>query len=247
MITEESLWEDRGERFGISPVRPEYFKEEKENKMEKMMSEQVNELFTSLAKAQAEIKPAFKSEANPYFKSRYADLAAIIEAGRDALSKNGLAISQLVCYEDGKLMLKSILGHTSGQWVMSMMPLMMAKQTPQDLGSALTYAKRQSWAALTGISSTNEDDDGEQAQQSFREQEKASKDEMATEKMFWEALASDFDKQQDVRDFVKSRASKGKFSEQQVMISAINSVDKFLASFQKWLAEKESLSTIPNS
>lgn len=59
------------------------------------MSENINELATALAKAQGEMKNAGKTSDNPFFKSKYADLAEILNAVREPLSKYGLSISQL--------------------------------------------------------------------------------------------------------------------------------------------------------
>ena len=57
-------------------------------------SEGINELAAALAKAQGEIKGAKKDESNPFYKSKYADLASVWEAIRDPLSKNSLAVIQ---------------------------------------------------------------------------------------------------------------------------------------------------------
>jgi len=57
-------------------------------------SEQINELATALAKAQGKITGALKDSANPFYKSRYADLASVWDACRAALSENGLAVVQ---------------------------------------------------------------------------------------------------------------------------------------------------------
>ncbi len=212
---------------------------ETNNGENKMMSEQIGELMAALSKAQGEMKGAYKDSANPYFKSKYANLAAIIEAGRDTLSKNGLAITQLLNNVEGKLVLESILGHSSGQWIKSTIPILMAKNTPQEMGSAITYAKRYAWAALAGISSTDEDDDGEKAEQGFRDQQKALKEESDIDLDFWNQFASSKEEDQQLLEFIKTRISKGKFTALEVKKSALEKPEKFLSSFQKWLDEKE--------
>ena len=58
------------------------------------MSTAINELAAALAKAQGEMKPALKDATNPHFKSKYADLAANVEAARGPLSKHGIAVAQ---------------------------------------------------------------------------------------------------------------------------------------------------------
>jgi hypothetical protein len=57
-------------------------------------SESINELATALAKARTAFKKVEKTSENPFFKSRYADLSAIIDATHKALSDNGLSVIQ---------------------------------------------------------------------------------------------------------------------------------------------------------
>lgn len=127
-------------------------------------SEDLKELFTALAKAQAEMRTAGMSSENPYFKSRYADLTEVVRASRPSLSKNGLSvIQQILPNDDGQNMLHTILSHTSGQWIESRMRILPAKSDVQSIGSYITYLRRYSYAALVGVVTANEDDDGELA------------------------------------------------------------------------------------
>lgn len=131
-------------------------------------SENINELMTALSKAQGKIQPALKDKANPFFKSSYADLASVWTACRDALSENGLAVVQsVVTYPDKGMNLVTTLGHSSGQWMKSEMPIISQKVDPQSLGSAITYYRRYSLAAMVGVAP--EEDDGEAAQAPYRE------------------------------------------------------------------------------
>ena len=132
-----------------------------------MMSENINELFTALAKAQATMKEAEKDQLGG-FKKKYATLDSVWNACRESLTNNGLSIVQSVENIGDKMMLRTVLGHTSGQWLIGNMPIMAEKISPQGLGSALTYAKRYSLSALVGISS-NEDDDGDAAEKQYAE------------------------------------------------------------------------------
>lgn len=120
-----------------------------------LKSDQINELASALAKAQAEMKPAAFDSTNPHFKSKYASLASVWEACKGPLSKNGLSVSQGL-NEAG--MLETILMHTSGQYLISAMRVSSEKQTMQSMGSALTYAKRYSLSAMVGIVSDEDDD-----------------------------------------------------------------------------------------
>jgi len=123
-------------------------------------SEQISELAAALAAAQGAMKNAVMNRTNPHFKSRYADLAAIWDAARQPLSANGLAVVQTI----GDGVLHTRLLHTSGQWIASEHPLPMAGR-PQEIGSALTYARRYSLSALIGIAA-DEDDDANAASRS---------------------------------------------------------------------------------
>jgi ERF superfamily len=116
-------------------------------------SEQISELAAALAAAQGMMENAVMNRVNPHFKSKYADLAAIFDAARKPLSANGLAIVQTI----GDGVLHTRLLHTSGQWIASEHPLPMSGR-PQEIGSALTYARRYSLSALIGIAADEDDD-----------------------------------------------------------------------------------------
>ena len=137
-----------------------------------MMSENINDLFAALSKAQSTMKEAVKDGSNPFHKSKYVTLDGIWDACRDSLTSNGLSVIQTVETIDSKMVLCTLLGHTSGQWIRGHMPIVIDKMTPQSLGSALTYAKRYSLAALVGVSS-NEDDDAEGVQEQYRQPKKS--------------------------------------------------------------------------
>jgi hypothetical protein len=135
-------------------------------------SDDLKDLFGALAKAQAEMLAAELSNENPYFKTRYADLAAIVKASRPALTKHGLSlIQQLITHEDGHTVLHTVLGHVSGQWIESRIRIVPPKSDVQSLGSYITYLRRYSIASLCGIVTAGDDDDGHLAmQQQEREQ-----------------------------------------------------------------------------
>lgn len=124
-------------------------------------SESINELAMALSKAQGEITGALKDSANPFFKSKYADLASCWDACRGALSKNGLAVTQCPTTEATETYLVTSLLHSSGQWMRSRLVVQPKDETPQAMGSALTYARRYALTALVGIAQV--DDDGNAA------------------------------------------------------------------------------------
>ena len=120
--------------------------------------ESIGTLAAALAKAQGEMHNAPLNRTNPHFKSKYADLAAIRDATIPSLSKHGLSLVQFTAITDQGLVLRTLLMHTSGESIESVYPLPMAVDRPQVMGSAMTYAKRYSWAALCGISAEEDDD-----------------------------------------------------------------------------------------
>lgn len=126
--------------------------------------EQLGELATALSLAQSEMKGAVKDATNPFFKSRYADLESVWSACRESLAKNGLSVTQTMGFipEAGPTLITTLL-HSSGQWLSGEQPIMAKGLTPQELGSAITYARRYGLAAIVGI--VQVDDDGEGAHQ----------------------------------------------------------------------------------
>lgn len=132
--------------------------------MEPYQSTEITELARAMLKVQAELQPALKDRENTFSKSRYATLNSVMDACRDALITNGIWLVQHpVPVEAGYLGLTTKLVHVeSGQWQSSLMVMPLPKADPQGYGSALTYGRRYSLAALVGIV-TEEDDDGENA------------------------------------------------------------------------------------
>jgi hypothetical protein len=120
-------------------------------------SEGINDLAAALAKAQGEITGALKDSANPFFKSKYADLASCWDACRAPLSKNGLSIVQGLNVTEGHLYLQTRLMHATGQWISSTTPVTPKDDTPQGMGSALTYARRYALTAMVGVAQVDDD------------------------------------------------------------------------------------------
>lgn len=124
-------------------------------------SESIKELATALAKAQGEIGAAIKSATNPHFRSKYADLASVIEAIKGPLSKNGIAFLQGVKSVAGGVAVETMLVHTSGESMSETLEIPVSKNDAQGIGSAITYGKRYGLQSLVGVPS--EDDDGNAA------------------------------------------------------------------------------------
>jgi hypothetical protein len=116
----------------------------------------------SLVKALSELTNLAKDKVNPHFKSRFTSLDAILDATRPVLAKHGLALSQEPVFEDGMAGVVTRIIHTSGESRESKLILPLRDQSAQGVGSAISYARRYSAAAVLGIAS-DEDDDGQQA------------------------------------------------------------------------------------
>ncbi len=127
-----------------------------------LQSETISSIAAALVKAQATMGVALKDSTNPHFKSKYADLASIINAAREPLADNGLAVIQRSHPNDRGVQLETMLIHESGEWISDGgLFLPAAKVDPQGFGSAMTYARRYAYAAMLGI--VQDDDDGARA------------------------------------------------------------------------------------
>lgn len=121
-------------------------------------SESIKEIAAALNSFQSQVSGAKKKAANPFYKSKYANLEEVINCAKDAMSDTGLSISQFPVTQDGKAGVNSILMHISGEFIESTLLLACTKQDPQAYGSAITYARRYAYQSILGIPS--EDDDG---------------------------------------------------------------------------------------
>jgi len=125
-------------------------------------SESIKEIAKALKEVQANLKPAVKDSVNPFYKMKYADLGSVWDACRELLAANGLAVTQTTDVgQDNSLIVETTLLHVSGEWITGSMPMILPKQDPQGIGSAITYARRYGLAAIIGI--CPEDDDAESA------------------------------------------------------------------------------------
>jgi hypothetical protein len=110
----------------------------------------------------AELEAASKTANNPHFKSKYADLPAVIDAIKPHLSKHGLAFMQMPKPSDGGISIETILIHSSGDRLsMGVLFVPANRQDAHGYGSALTYARR--YALQTCFGLPTEDDDGNAA------------------------------------------------------------------------------------
>lgn len=126
-------------------------------------SDSIAQLADALSKAQGQIRNASKDSANPFFKSKYADLASVWDACRNELSTNGLSVVQIPEVGPSGISLHTVLMHSSGEWIHGELVMSPVKDDPQGVGSVITYARRYALSSFVGIAP--EDDDGNAASQ----------------------------------------------------------------------------------
>lgn len=118
-------------------------------------------LLTALAAAHSELENASKNAANPHFRSRYADLAEVINTIRPTLAKHGLSMLQSTAFDGELVHVTTVLAHAEGGYVSSTASAVPAKTDSQGIGACTTYLRRYSAAAMTLVA--QEDDDGNSA------------------------------------------------------------------------------------
>lgn len=126
-------------------------------------SDNLSNLFAAISKAQAEIFAAPENKQNPFLKSTYADLGAVIEAIRSPFEKHGLAVIQLPCSEGDKVGIETILTHSSGEWIgeRALMDVSdeKGKTDAQVVGSIFSYLRRYAISSVARL--YTEDNDGQ--------------------------------------------------------------------------------------
>lgn len=124
-------------------------------------SESIKNIAKALVDFQSEVKDPRKEANNPFFKSKYVTLDALVDCVRPVLSKHGLAYIQSPSGDGQNISVTTLLIHESGEWIESDAFVMKAaKADPQGAGSAVTYGRRYSLQAVLGVTWCDEDDDG---------------------------------------------------------------------------------------
>jgi hypothetical protein len=179
-------------------------------------SETLTKLAPALVKAQASMAGATKSAANPFFKSKYANLEEVIKVVKAAFAENGLSFIQFPVSGDGTAGVETIILHESGEFMSNEFLLKCAKTDPQGMGSAITYARRYGLQSACGIPS--EDDDGNAASAPMSK-EKAielltqAADEPTLRKAWKQIASEDIAKNPDIKGLAKARAEEFKTTE----------------------------------
>lgn len=117
---------------------------------------------TAFLAAQSEMSNPKKGSANPFFKSKYADLNSVREAVLPVLNAHGISVIQPLTTVDGKNYVKTILLHESGETIESLTEIIYTKKDDaQAQGSGITYARRYGLQSLVCVGA--DDDDGNAA------------------------------------------------------------------------------------
>ena len=121
-----------------------------------------DKIIPALLKAQSTMGALTKSSKNPFFKSKYADIADVFEVLREPFEDNNLCLTQsLQVMPCGKrTSLKTMIFHESGQFLESSI-LLPEISDPQKIGSSITYYRRYSVMAMAKLVPV--DDDGNEA------------------------------------------------------------------------------------
>lgn len=114
-------------------------------------------IYKKLLEVKKEVGKISKDSTNPFFKSKYFDVNALLKHVEPILQKNGLVLLQPI--ENGNVT-TSIIDSESGDKIDSSIPLP-ALSDPQKLGSAITYYRRYTLQSLLGLQA--EDDDANKA------------------------------------------------------------------------------------
>lgn len=139
-------------------------------------SETITKISAALVKAQLGIGAAPKDAANPFFKSRYADLGRVMAACKEPLLGQGISVLQLVNHDENGPSLETILLHESGEFIASDTRIICSKKDdPQAMGSAITYARR--YALQAAVFMPSVDDDAEWAEKALRHRGEETVDE----------------------------------------------------------------------
>ena len=127
---------------------------------EPIMSETIGKLAGALAKAQGEMTMVEAKSTNPFFNSKYASLASVLETAMPALNKHEIALVQGNRWDNDNngFYITSMLMHSSGEWIKSEIRMPIMKKDPHGVGAATTYGRRYLLSSMVGIAQA--DDDG---------------------------------------------------------------------------------------
>ena len=141
-----------------------------------------DKLLESLAKMQGGLDNAKKGNENPFYKSKYADLGTCLQTAKKVMAENGLSISQHCTFDGISVQCITVLGHSSGQMMVSTLSIPVTKKDPQGVGMAITYARRYALSSVIGLAQADDDAESSVSHEENGEQNTAAPYEYATDK-----------------------------------------------------------------
>ena len=129
---------------------------------EPTMSDTIGKLAGALAKAQSEMTMVEGKSINPFFNSKYASLATVLEVAMPALNANEIALVQGNRWDtnDNGFYITSMLMHASGEWIKSEIRMPIAKKDAHGIGAATTYGRRYLLSSMVGVAQADDDGNG---------------------------------------------------------------------------------------
>ena len=126
------------------------------------MSDTIGKLAGALAKAQSQMTMVEGKSTNPFFNSKYASLAAVLEVAMPALNANEIALVQGNRWDanDNGFYITSMLMHSSGEWIKSEIRMPIAKKDAHGIGAATTYGRRYLLSSMVGVAQADDDGNG---------------------------------------------------------------------------------------
>jgi hypothetical protein len=171
-----------------------------------MQSYSIGKIAEAMSKAQGEMMYADADRRNEYFNASYATLNSVIMAVKTPLANAGIAFFQTTeLSNDNTVICTTTLAHKSGEWIKSMLGMKPAKNDPQGIGSALSYIRRYSLAAITGIAQADDDAESATVRPSARlEMEKANAEPLSPAQVtaFKNLISKSDSEETDVLEFV---------------------------------------------
>jgi len=129
---------------------------------EPTMSDTIGKLAGALAKAQSQMTMVEGKSTNPFFNSKYASLAAVLEVAMPALNANEIALVQGNRWDTNNngFYITSMLMHSSGEWIKSEIRMPIAKKDAHGIGAATTYGRRYLLSSMVGVAQADDDGNG---------------------------------------------------------------------------------------
>lgn len=180
-------------------------------------SESIKEIASALCKFQQEVGKVKKDSKNPFFKSKYASLADILDVIQKPLSECGLSIMQM---PKGDNELETILMHNSGEWILSSYVMRPVKNDPQSIGSCITYQRRYAIGSILNLN-IDDDDDANKASDLQTNTTAAPKTNLDARKLFRPDLLDNEEAMGKLYIFIESKENEAKQKDQNFSVSRL--------------------------